>query len=65
MRLEGYRGPDRTWWTSRKALSRFFAALSAADAGGPTPLPDTERDRRERAEREMERIRSARWAGRG
>lgn len=28
IRLEGYYGADKTWWTSAAALARFFAALT-------------------------------------
>lgn len=29
IKLEAFTGPDKTWWTSKTALARFLAALTA------------------------------------
>ncbi|HVK10638.1 MAG TPA: hypothetical protein VM597_17865 [Gemmataceae bacterium] len=43
MRLDGTWGKDKTWYTSKAALTRFFAALAAAEVAkqvrqGPTVI---------------------------
>jgi hypothetical protein len=37
VQLEGFSGPDKTWWTSWPALARFFAALTAQRLGKQLP----------------------------
>lgn len=40
VKLEGFAGLDGTWWTSWKALARFFAALTPGAAQPPPAAPD-------------------------
>lgn len=40
VRLEGFFGPDGTWWTSWQALARFFAALQPGGGDAPEARPD-------------------------
>lgn len=51
--LDGLKGPGKSWWTSKEAIARFLAALSAKATGQqvvvePSRL-DRERQRRARA----------------
>jgi ribosomal protein L10 len=50
VRLEGTLMNGKTWWTSEKALSRFFAALTAKALGQVPVQTETVRQRMSRAE---------------
>jgi hypothetical protein len=40
--LDGYRGPGKSWWTSKAAVARFFAGLSSGTASKRSTLPPPE-----------------------
>lgn len=46
VKLEGFVGPDGAWWSSKKALARFFAARTGTT---PQAVP-TDAERKRRAE---------------
>lgn len=69
--LDGYRGSGKTWWTSREALRRFKAQLTAAEARrrgadvvmASELLPPAGGELERRAERAREEIRKLRGTG--
>ena len=56
IRLEASRGPDKGWFTSRQAVARFCARVTAAEAHEPIPLNIEQQDRERRAKAAMERM---------
>jgi hypothetical protein len=54
--LDGLKGPGKSWWTSREAIARFLAALSARAAGQVIPVEPSrlDRDRQRRAKAAMD-----------
>ena len=55
VKLEGFRGPDRTWFTTRKALARFFAAITALEDKHRPDFRPSVVQQAEQAERAAER----------
>jgi hypothetical protein len=64
VRLEGFYGADKTWWTSAGAMGRFFARLTEMRLAGRRERPTSacadaaeQRDRERRAAAAMAEIR--------